>query len=154
MACTISQTTMADGDQSYLRFGFKGETQVTDQLTGYGQWEYRSAEHRRIAGYRYTRVGFAGLKFGDAGSFDYGRNYGVLYDIGAGLTCCRSLVVTPTARTTSCSSAATAATYRNSNFFGLVDGWNFAVQYQGKTTTQPNPLPVVMSWVRTATAGA
>ena len=24
------------------------------------------------------------------------------------------------------------ATYRNSNFFGLVDGWNFAVQYQGK----------------------
>jgi outer membrane pore protein C len=24
------------------------------------------------------------------------------------------------------------ATYRNTNFFGLVDGWNFAVQYQGK----------------------
>ena len=23
-------------------------------------------------------------------------------------------------------------TYRNTNFFGLVDGWNFAVQYQGK----------------------
>lgn len=25
------------------------------------------------------------------------------------------------------------ATYRNSNFFGLVDGLNFAVQYTGKT---------------------
>ena len=24
-----------DGDQSYLRFGFKGETQISDQLTGY-----------------------------------------------------------------------------------------------------------------------
>lgn len=24
------------------------------------------------------------------------------------------------------------ATYRNTNFFGLVDGWDFAVQYQGK----------------------
>nr|MBA2816640.1 Porin OmpC [Candidatus Pantoea persica] len=27
------------GDQSYLRFGFKGETQISEQLTGYGQWE-------------------------------------------------------------------------------------------------------------------
>ncbi|MFZ4221527.1 porin, partial [Enterobacter ludwigii] len=27
----------ADGDQSYARVGFKGETQVNDQLTGYGQ---------------------------------------------------------------------------------------------------------------------
>ena len=26
-----------DGDQSYVRFGFKGETQINDQLTGYGQ---------------------------------------------------------------------------------------------------------------------
>ncbi|MGQ7171809.1 porin, partial [Escherichia sp. R-CC3] len=25
-------------DQTYVRLGFKGETQVTDQLTGYGQW--------------------------------------------------------------------------------------------------------------------
>ena len=30
----------ADGDQTYVRFGFKGETQVNDQITGYGQWEY------------------------------------------------------------------------------------------------------------------
>ena len=30
-----------DGDQTYMRLGFKGETQVTDQLTGYGQWEYQ-----------------------------------------------------------------------------------------------------------------
>lgn len=30
----------SDGDQSYARFGFKGETQISDQLAGYGQWEY------------------------------------------------------------------------------------------------------------------
>ena len=30
-----------------------------------------------------TRLAFAGLKFGDYGSIDYGRNYGVAYDIGA-----------------------------------------------------------------------
>ncbi|MEG0533927.1 MAG: porin, partial [Citrobacter sp.] len=29
----------------------------------------------------WTRVAFAGLKFADAGSFDYGRNYGVTYDV-------------------------------------------------------------------------
>ncbi len=27
-----------------------------------------------------TRLAFAGLKAGDAGSFDYGRNYGLVYD--------------------------------------------------------------------------
>lgn len=26
-------------------------------------------------------MAFAGVKFGDAGSFDYGRNYGVVYDV-------------------------------------------------------------------------
>ena len=30
-----------DGDKTYMRIGFKGETQVNDQLTGYGQWEYQ-----------------------------------------------------------------------------------------------------------------
>ncbi|RXX73764.1 porin, partial [Klebsiella pneumoniae] len=29
-----------DGDQTFLRFGFKGENQINDMLTGYGQWEY------------------------------------------------------------------------------------------------------------------
>ena len=28
------------GDNSYARLGVKGETQITDQLTGFGQWEY------------------------------------------------------------------------------------------------------------------
>jgi predicted porin len=41
MVCTISLTTKCDGDQTYMRLGFKGETQVNDQLTGYGQWEYQ-----------------------------------------------------------------------------------------------------------------
>ncbi|XPE62216.1 porin [Shigella flexneri] len=37
----FSDNKSEDGDQTYVRLGFKGETQVTDQLTGYGQWEYR-----------------------------------------------------------------------------------------------------------------
>ncbi|RWR02005.1 membrane protein [[Pantoea] beijingensis] len=133
----FSDNDSNDGDTSYVRFGFKGETQINDQLTGYGQWEYNiqanNSEGSDAQNGNKTRLGFAGLKFGDAGSLDYGRNYGVIYDALAwtdmmpefggdsaysdGFLAGRSTGV---------------ATYRNSNFFGLVDGWDFAVQYQGK----------------------
>ena len=35
----FSDNTDSDGDMFYVRLGFKGETQIMDQLTGYGQWE-------------------------------------------------------------------------------------------------------------------
>ena len=125
-----------DGDQSYLRFGFKGETQISEQLTGYGQWEYQAAlntaESEGTAN-SFTRVGFAGIKFGDAGSFDYGRNYGVAYDVGAWTDVLPEFGGdTYGADNFMFQRGNGMATYRNSNFFGLVDGWNFAVQYQGK----------------------
>ncbi|CNE34594.1 putative outer membrane porin F protein [Yersinia kristensenii] len=126
-----------DGDQSYVRFGFKGETQITDQLTGYGQWEYNvQANHAESQGDKgnKTRLGFAGLKFAEFGSFDYGRNYGVIYDVNAwtdmlpvfGGDSISNSDNYMTGRSTG------LATYRNTNFFGLVDGLNFALQYQGK----------------------
>lgn len=93
-----------------MRLGFKGETQVTDQLTGYGQWEYQirgnSAENENNS---WTRVAFAGLKFQDVGSFDYGRNYGVVYDVTSGPTYCQNSVATLTVLTTSCSSVVTVS---------------------------------------------
>src|ERR1051325_5087529 len=65
---TFSVDAGNDGDASYVRFGFKGEAQITDQLTGYGQWEYNIqanvAESQGTEGSK-TRLGFAGLKFGD-----------------------------------------------------------------------------------------
>ncbi|HFZ1644812.1 TPA: porin [Klebsiella aerogenes] len=36
----FSSDDSVDGDQTYMRIGVKGETQINDQLTGYGQWEY------------------------------------------------------------------------------------------------------------------
>ncbi|EDW4374635.1 phosphoporin PhoE, partial [Salmonella enterica subsp. diarizonae] len=74
-----------DGDQSYVRFGFKGETQINDQLTGYGQWEYNIQANNDEGSTKgnATRLAFAGLKFANLGSVDYGRNNGVIYDIGA-----------------------------------------------------------------------
>ncbi|EKM5644902.1 porin OmpC [Salmonella enterica] len=79
----FSDDSSKDGDQTYMRVGFKGETQINDQLTGYGQWEYNvQANTTEGEGANsWTRLAFAGLKFGDYGSFDYGRNYGVLYDV-------------------------------------------------------------------------
>jgi outer membrane pore protein F len=127
-----------DGDQTYVRFGFKGETQITDQLTGYGQWEYNvQANHAESAGDEgnKTRLGFAGLKFGDAGSFDYGRNYGVIYDVMSytdQLPIFGDDTMYQNNDNFMVGRGNGMATYRNSNFFGLVDGLSFAVQYQGK----------------------
>ncbi len=81
-----------------------------------------------------TRLAFAGLKAGEYGSFDYGRNYGAIYDVeaatdmlvewgGDGWNYTDNYM---TGRTNG------VATYRNSDFFGLVDGLSFALQYQGK----------------------
>ncbi|KFC82941.1 porin [Buttiauxella agrestis] len=124
-----------NADSTYARIGFKGETQINDQMTGYGQWEYNmTASNPEGAQSQNTRLAFAGLKFGDAGSLDYGRNYGAIYDVAAYTDMLvvwggDSWVATDnfmTGRTNG------VLTYRNSNFFGLVDGLNFALQYQGK----------------------
>ena len=130
----FSDDDSADGDQTYMRLGFKGETQVNDQLTGYGQWEYQiqgnSGENENNS---WTRVAFAGLKFADAGSFDYGRNYGVVYDVTSWTDVLPEFGGDTYGSDNFLQSRANGvATYRNSDFFGLVDGLNFAVQYQGK----------------------
>ena len=133
----FSDDNGSDGDKTYARLGFKGETQINDQLVGFGQWEYEFKGNRsesQGSEADKTRLAFAGLKFAEYGSFDYGRNYGVAYDIGAwtdvlpefGGDTWTQTDVFMTGRTTG------VATYRNTDFFGLVEGLNFAAQYQGK----------------------
>ncbi|QBX79124.1 porin OmpC [Citrobacter tructae] len=130
----FSDDKSADGDQTYMRIGFKGETQVNDQLTGYGQWEYQiqgnSSESENNA---WTRVAFAGLKFADVGSFDYGRNYGVVYDVTSWTDVLPEFGGDTYGSDNFMQQRGNGfATYRNTDFFGLVDGLNFAIQYQGK----------------------
>ncbi len=81
----FSDDAGSDGDMSYARIGFKGETQIADQFTGYGQWEFNIGANgpESDKGNTATRLAFAGLGFGQNGTFDYGRNYGVVYDIEA-----------------------------------------------------------------------
>ncbi len=126
-----------NGDKTYARLGFKGETQINSDLTGYGQWEYNfqgnNSEGADAQKGNKTRLAFAGLKFADAGSIDYGRNYGVVYD-ALGYTDMLPEFGGDTAYSDDffVGRVGGVATYRNSNFFGLVDGLNFAVQYLGK----------------------
>ncbi|EFC56456.1 porin OmpC [Enterobacter cancerogenus] len=131
---TFSDNPGDDGDETYIQVGFKGETQITNDLTGYGQWEYKIfANDTEGANKSYNRLAYAGLKYGEYGSFDYGRNYGVVYDVeawtdmlpvfgGDSYTWTDNFMV---------GRANGLATYRNNDFFGLVDGLNFALQYQG-----------------------
>ncbi|QKJ85983.1 porin OmpC [Paramixta manurensis] len=146
----ISDNDGVDGDQSYIRFGFKGQTQINDMITGYGQWEYQvavnHAESEGTAGTK-TRLGFAGLKFSDYGSIDYGRNYGVLYDVEALTDVFPEFGGDGTARADNFMTQRSTgvATYRNNNFFGLVDGLKFSLQYQGKNDTDSgNSRPDVL----------
>ena len=136
----FSDNANSDGDQTYVRLGFKGETQINDQLTGYGQWEYQVNANTTESdhGNSFTRLAFAGLKFGDYGSFDYGRNYGVMYDVEGWTDMLPEFGGDSYTRSDNFMTgrANGVATWRNTDFFGLVNGLNVALQYQGANEDQ------------------
>ncbi|STM10671.1 outer membrane porin protein C [Escherichia coli] len=101
-------------------------------------------------------MAFAGLKFQDVGSFDYGRNYGVVYDVTSWTDVLPEFGGDTYGSDNFMQQRGNGyATYRNTDFFGLVDGLNFAVQYQGKNGSvsgEGMTTTVVVPCVRTATA--
>lgn len=131
---TFSDNPGDDGDDTIIELGFKGETQITDELTGFGNALMKvKASDTEGSDNMYAKLAFAGLRYADAGSFDYGRNYGVVYDVEAWTDMLPvfggdSYTWTDNFMT---GRANGVATYRNTDFFGLVEGWNFALQYQG-----------------------
>jgi len=132
----MSDNKDVDGDQTYIRFGFKGRAEINSHLTGFGQWEYQVAASKTEGDTKTakTRLAFAGLKFGDYGSFDYGRNYGVLYNIGSYTNVMPEFTTQSYAKTDNFMTTRTSgvATYSDNTFFGLVDGLKITFQYQGK----------------------
>ncbi|MGM7603852.1 porin [Proteus mirabilis] len=127
------------GDASRARIGFKGETQINKDLTGFGRFEYeiRSNGTESDNDTR-TRLAFAGLKFADFGSLDYGRNYGVIYDTNAWTDVLPLWGGDSMSQTDNFMTGRTTGvlTYRNTDMFGYVDGLSFALQYQGKNNSQ------------------
>lgn len=138
----FSDDSGADGDQTYMRIGFKGETQINDMLTGYGQWEYNIQANNTegSSNQSWTRLAFAGLKFDHYGSFDYGRNYGVLYDVEAWTDMLPEFGGDSYTKADNFMTgrANGVATYRNTDFFGMVEGLDFALQYQGNNEGSGN----------------
>lgn len=132
----FSDDNSNNGDKTYARLGFKGETQINSEVTGYGRYEAEFAGQKEEGSSVNTRYAFAGLKIAQFGSIDYGRNLGIAYDTlaytdvlpewGGDQSNSDNFL---TGRSTG------VATYRNKDFFGLVDGLNFGLQYQGKNSS-------------------
>ncbi|VFP87339.1 porin [Candidatus Erwinia haradaeae] len=139
----FSKNQNNEDDKSYLRFGLKAESQITDLLTSYGQWEYNIQTNLPEIGDTsgsQTRLGFAGIKFSDYGTIDYGRNYGIGYDPISWTN------ILPASGGNAAYSdngmvgrSNDLVTYRNSNLFGLLDGFDFALQYQRKHSSNTTP---------------
>ncbi len=132
----FSTKASQDGDFSYVRLGFKGQTKINDAITGYGQWEYQAQANNAESsgsGSDKTRLGFAGLNFKQWGSVDYGRSYGVFYDLASITDFAPIYDVLGDSNVDGfmTSRANGLLTYRNKEFFGLTDKLIFALQYQG-----------------------
>ena len=133
----FSDDTTVDGDATYVRLGFKGQTQINDKLTGYGQWEYNiqanNSEADGTLGSK-TRYGFAGIKHSAFGSLDYGRNNGIMFDVGSITDYAPIFDILTDIYTDGFMTGRSSGllTYRNNDLFGLDDNLKFALQYQGK----------------------
>ncbi|WP_348666671.1 porin [Arsenophonus symbiont of Ornithomya chloropus] len=126
-----------EGDDSRVHMGIKGETQISDKLSGFGRFEWDAKTNKSEDDNKNRNlIAYAGLKFSDFGSLDYGRNYGVLHDTKAwtevlplyGGNAMYQVDSYMTSRNRN------LLTYRSNDFFGLVDGLKFALQYHGKNT--------------------
>lgn len=121
-------------DGTYARLGFKGETQINEQLAGFGQWEYNlnASQPEGEQGAGKTRLAFVGLNAGDFGTVSYGRNYGVVYNVEAWTDMLPEFggdSYTGTDRYMTGRGNA-LATYETKDLWGNVDGLDWSVQYQ------------------------
>ncbi|GAA5114173.1 porin OmpF [Orbus sasakiae] len=114
-----------EGDKTTARLGFTGETQVTDSLSGYGRAEFEY----NTDGVKEVRYAFAGLNFGQVGSLDYGKNDGVLKAITGYTDVLPEFGGDSTSYVVLGKRTSGVLTYRNSDFFGVVEGLSFAAQY-------------------------
>lgn len=130
----LSENQENNGDRSYLRYGFRGHSCINNNIIAFGEWNnINNVNNYDLRGKGGNSIGFAGLNFGDYGSFNYGSNYGVLYDIAAWTN--TMLEFSGSNSYNSLSGQATSlATYRNKNLFGIVDGLAIALQYQAQET--------------------
>ncbi|PPI88091.1 porin OmpC [Candidatus Pantoea edessiphila] len=125
-------------DKSRANFGFRAESVLNDEdkILGYGELQYNvplNAAENDIKSSGRGALGFIGIK-SPLGSFDYGRNYGIMHDVSAWTN------VLPEFGGDSEYSDnyligrnSGLFTYRNNDFFGLHKQLKFAIQYQSQS---------------------
>ncbi len=125
-----------DSDESSASLNIRGDTQIFKKVTVFFHSEWKKTNKSETENKKINYLSYVGLKIADFGSLDYGRNYGVLYDIN------RWTDVLPLYGADSISQNDSymtgrnrnLLTYRNTDFFGIVDDLNFVLQYKGKNT--------------------
>ncbi|MCZ4060883.1 porin [Pantoea sp. LMR881] len=132
----FSDNASQRGDFSYIRFGFKGQTIINDDITGYGQWEYQAQANKAESegsGSDKTRLGFAGLSFKGWGSIDYGRGFGVYYTFASitDLAPIYDILTDAYMDGFMTGRANNLLSYRNKNLFGYAENVSLTLQYQG-----------------------
>ncbi|QCI21078.1 porin [Buchnera aphidicola (Hyperomyzus lactucae)] len=150
----LSTKIISDGDDTNAVLGLSGEVNITDELLSYASVEYKTdfSTPEVLSNQQPSniiRLGYAGFKYGDWGSIDYGRNYGIFHDV-------QSLTDhAPYINKNSVFShndnymigrSNSLLTYRNNNFFGLIDGISFALQYQNESKNKFQNQQNSASW--------
>lgn len=143
----LSTEIVSKEDNTNAILGLLGKIHITDKLSSYAQIEYKTdffmpEELMNEQQPMTIRLGYAGLKYGNLGSIDYGRNYGVIHDV-ASLTNHIPYITNNSVFTYNDNYMVnrnnSLLTYRNDNMFGLVNGMSFALQYQDETKNRsPN----------------
>ncbi|QIQ41943.1 MAG: porin [Buchnera aphidicola (Microlophium carnosum)] len=134
----LSTKITSQNDHTNAIVGLSGKMNITDELFSYATIEYgidfSQPEALLNAQQPNTiRLGYAGFKYGDWGSIDYGRNYGIFHDVQS-LTNHMPYINNNSVFSYNDNYMLgrnnSLLTYRNDNLFGLVDGVSFALQYQ------------------------
>ncbi|WP_368545855.1 porin [Klebsiella pneumoniae] len=132
----LSSNQTMNGDGTLARLNIWGETNITNSVNSYGRFEHDFRGNKaegESSGMSYTRFAYAGISAFKYGNLDYGRNNAIMYDIvgwtdifpvwGASSFKNDNFLVRK---------GNGLLSYHNHNFFSLVKGIDFGLQYQGK----------------------
>ncbi|AAM67900.1 porin [Buchnera aphidicola] len=134
----LSTKISSKEDNTNAILGLSGKIKITDKLSSYAQIEYKNnffmpEDLMNKQQPNTVRLGYAGLKYGNLGSIDYGRNYGVIHDAQSltdHVPYINKKSIFAYNDNYMVGRNHSLLTYRNNNVFGLVDGISFALQYQ------------------------
>lgn len=134
----FSKNTANSGSHSFMRYGLTSKSEINDKFFSFSKWESEISlqnveEEINLKDSNRSLLGYAGINFGDFGSIDYGRNYGILHDVSSWTDTLLKFGSDLSIPDNFLSNrASNVITYRNTNFFGCLNGLNFSLQYQLK----------------------